>query len=742
MSQSEFEWQIDDAQVPAAMRPRPPRRRRRAWWLLALALLPIVAAVPAAWWVRRAQESQAEQRAAILALARLEDELIAQGDLDARRALLDGEYPGWSEWHSEHEHALSDAPPGCAGLARQVVALHWGQGSRNTYALYSSEYGAVELAGREATLPVVRRYTTCLPGDQPAVTFALTHTQYYRLTDGGWLRTGPPAPIWTQMISVQSAALEVIFPAHDRATVEPLIGRLIDLAGRACAELGCGAGRAVLLVGAYPRDLLAPPAGAMPMVRVPAPALTGVPGDAAGRDALYRLYAIGVVNAIAAERAAGRPESMRPWLQWELARLELEDRLAEEPLRHAAEHALQQGLDPLSTGSDAAVWLALDFLAEDEGANPLAELLAAPGRRSVRSQLVGQMEERTFRWWAHLDRIADLKPIYPGQAQLAVVCDGQATLWDATTQTLRPLGVDGAELIWSPDGSKVVASYVGDRFAVLTLADGRLQRSPFPFIGWMPDSRGVAQLDGSQRMLWELDTLRQTELVFGTGVTAWSPDGNYLAYTRGPVLFLADAWGRGGQALGRASWAAWSADSRYLLAKSSAALTPTLTIYGFGTATELVAPQGMVGIDTAWWPVIGRRPLLAVAWSPPGDGPGESLIQVLDAQGLVLREWTVPGGLLFGLRWSPDGQDFGWAQMAGGKTQLYLAHLNNENFQRFDLAPVRSSADFHWGWSPDGWWLAYESNGVAVWSRDLKSERHLPHACGAPAWRPEGGSLQ
>jgi hypothetical protein len=74
--------------------------------------------------------------------------------------------------------------------------------------------------------------------------------------------------------------------------------------------------------------------------------------------------------------------------------------------------------------------------------------------------------------------------------------------------------------------------------------------------------------------------------------------------------------------------------------------------------------------------------------------------------------------------------------------QLYIAHVGNDDVQRFDLAPVRSSADFHWGWSPDGWWLAYESNGVAVWSRDLKSERHLPHACGAPAWRPEGGSLQ
>lgn len=424
---TDFEWQVDDDQsdgpwqprgLASQQAPRPPRpprfqrlRRlpRRVW--LAVALVIVAAAgIPAAWLALRLHQISEEQRAAVLNVARLEDRFVAEGDLDALAALQDPRFPGWQEWQRSSHAALTAVVTGT-----REYRLTWGRTVLNQYDLAAPpSYGAVRLDGERAELAVTRRYRASGRQDAQAPEFDLSVTQYYRFENGGWLRTAPPETIYARMRRAPGAQLRLLYPDVDHALVEPYASYLQGIARRACQDLGCPRGQPALVLSAIPGELLqgqAGQSGDAEALYLPAPALLGVPGNAAGADALARLYAIRLVEAVAAQAIADRGETVDPWLAWELARLGLEAPLDADRLRDTARQALSGGRMRVLFSPEKrteGVWLMLDFLAGPGGRSPLRTLLADENAAALSDQLLQLLRERNREWWDYLGEVAAL----------------------------------------------------------------------------------------------------------------------------------------------------------------------------------------------------------------------------------------------------------------------------------------------------------------------------------------------
>jgi hypothetical protein len=208
--------------------------------------------------------------------------------------------------------------------------------------------------------------------------------------------------------------LRLLYPEVDHALVEPLTSNLQGIATQACQDLGCPRGQPALILSAIPDELVHGPAGQSGDVEalyLPAPALLGVPGNTAGTDALVRLYAIRLVEAIAAQAIAARGETVEPWLAWELARLGLEAPLDANRLRDTARQALSGGRMRVLFSPEKrteGVWLMLDFLAGPGGRSPLRTLLADENAAALSDQLLQRLRERNREWWDYLGEVAAL----------------------------------------------------------------------------------------------------------------------------------------------------------------------------------------------------------------------------------------------------------------------------------------------------------------------------------------------
>lgn len=757
---SDFEWQIDNDESegpwhPVARGPGPPPpprwpwlRRVPRWVWLAVALVMLAGVgIPSGWLALRVRQLAEEQRAAVLNVALLEERLLAAGDLDAVAALKDPSYPGWRNWmhfrYSAPDRVLTDT---------NGAVLYWGDSPLNQYTpAAAATYGEVRLDGERAELVVTRHYRAGISPGTPgqAATFDLSTTQYYRFAGGGWLHTGPPETVYARVRRGPGSDLRVLYPEVDRAVVDPFVPYLQNIAARACQDLGCPRGLPAVMITAIPWDLLHEPSGrpgAPYELYLPAPSLLGIPNSATGEDALFRLYAIRLVEVIATQAAVARGESIESWLAWELAHLGLEAPLEAGRLRDAARAAVQGGrMVKLLTPElrTEAIWLMLDFLAGPSSRSPLRTLLADTNATSLSDQLVQLLRSRYWwEWWDYLGEVAALENAFSTTAEMAAACDGQAILWDAATGAVRPLGAGADLLLWSASGQRLIAHSWRNGFTVFDIAQGPLHGGQDTPLAWAPDDEWIAvdsEID-AVRYLWHLGQGERIPVAYGPGWVGWSPDGRHLAYAvNEEAVYL--AWPDASRAVRVADGnrATWSPDSRYLAVAANNHVDAPVYVYDVQTGQPPATIARVDGVlyDMAWAPAAAGNELAIASHDPHAESQDASgRVQVFSPQGERRHVWAT-AGVPFDLEWSPATGQLGWALSPpkGLANEIWLAALTGDS-----AAPVAATRDsgyiISWRWAPGGDWLAVESGDIMLVSADQQTVRHLPAGCRAPAWRP------
>jgi WD40 repeat protein len=371
----------------------------------------------------------------------------------------------------------------------------------------------------------------------------------------------------------------------------------------------------------------------------------------------------------------------------------------------------------------------------------LRTMLADENAASLSYQLVQLLRERYWEWWDYLGQVAAVDARFDTAAQLAAVCDGQATLWSVATGALRPLATGADQLLWAPNGQRLIAHSWRDGFTVVDMAQGPQNSSHDTPLAWAPDNEWIAvdsDIDAT-RYLWRFGQGERIKVAYGPGLVSWSPDGQHLAYAiNEEELYLAQPDASAPQLVANGNRAAWSPDSRYLAVAANNFINSPVYVYDLQTAqlTRVITQVNGVLYDLAWTPA-GTVPQLAVASHAPHAQPetaGE--VRVVSPRGEVLRAWTL-AGVPFDVEWSPRNGGLGWAlaPLHGGGGEIWLAGTDGERAE-----PVTAARDsgyiLSWRWSPAGDWLAFDNGGITVVSADQQTVLSLPNGCRTPTWRP------
>ncbi|MFT9665943.1 eIF2A-related protein [Streptomyces rhizosphaericola] len=291
---------------------------------------------------------------------------------------------------------------------------------------------------------------------------------------------------------------------------------------------------------------------------------------------------------------------------------------------------------------------------------------------------------------------------------------GTAQVWDLQTGSVRTLGHDVLDLIWSPESTHLLTRNIGLNASLWDAATGtsvctlRSPGGPLMEFAWSPSGERLAVTDlGTPVRLWSAEQMKAgrgdepAALIGHTGVArsvAWSPDGALLATTDASEHVRL-----------------WHAET--------------------GTLAHCLAGHGAAVRTDA------SSPVRHTIWSPDG-----SLLLTLDHSG-VARLWetatgthlhTCTGPELLGhtVAWSGDGSRFAAADAVGevhvreGRTGAVVHTLSDRGSPR----DVR--------WAPDdGTLLVRTGDAVHLWSPDSAApSRRLPGGAGAQ-WSPDGTRL-
>jgi hypothetical protein len=313
--EKDFEWRLDEEKWPGGGRPpqRKPRRISRRWLAVALLLLALagVAGLLAQWqWQRLTARATAAARADLLAAHVLAQQAVARRDNELLQAMLPDPNNRWAtrlDRLIRAELYLDRAPLGL-WLDRDAHTLE----ENLTEVRLSPNLERAEVV---ALLPYLVD-----SGNGQTEAVRLQQTFYYERSDadGRWLLA--PAPVATSAqgwITDRQQWLSLIYPAEDEAIGRRLAIELDLLLQRLCREtiVDCPSGALIQLrLDREPESLLLLAENYRQVhfrtsprrldVRLPGPALVGLPVDEAGHAALYRGYAGWLAAVIVHDAAA------------------------------------------------------------------------------------------------------------------------------------------------------------------------------------------------------------------------------------------------------------------------------------------------------------------------------------------------------------------------------------------------------------------------------------------------------
>ena len=129
----------------------------------------------------------------------------------------------------------------------------------------------------------------------------------------------------------------------------------------------------------------------------------------------------------------------------------------------------------------------------------------------------------------------------------------------------------------------------------------------------------------------------------------------------------------------------------------------------------------------------------------------EGILLLVDIDGLKQREihWDGPQGVTGMAAWSPDSKRLaftirilGMRNIPGVPNDIYVVDINGENLQQLTAHPA---PDRHPAWSPDGRWIAFQSerdggNAVYLMEADGANPKRLANGR-RPEWSPDSQQI-
>jgi len=287
-------------------------------------------------------------------------------------------------------------------------------------------------------------------------------------------------------------------------------------------------------------------------------------------------------------------------------------------------------------------------------------------------------------------------------------------------------GVDYSLPAWSPDGARIA-------YTTWTNDNGAKQNIRYDD---QTSAIWTMAADGSDRRL-VFDGAAAAGGEADAWIPAWSPDGQWLAFTLSPHATAADQ---------APPQAAPNAPPGQAGPPSSARGASIWLVRADGTEPRRLTPEGEVGFGAAWSPDGSKIAFVRATGSQPGIH-----VATVSDDGLTDDIALVPGAAEdWGIAWSPDGAALAFTSNRSGDDEIYIVDPGG-GAQPYQLTTT-PGGDWVPAFSPDGSRIAFVSDRTGepeVWSMavDGSDEKNLtnhPHHFDgnwSVTWSPDGSRL-